>query len=159
MMLIAKAATADDSGADDMFLAEANRITVQLKKQAQEVADLEYKIESAHRASQPAMADVWAQLRDGVEQLDPVARTQARRLVVDTFKSIELKRVTWHGEDLIELRLTSKRDVIKGFRIDWKTGAWHSEVAVDDTHHDALTREQAPRKPRRAKATAALAAA
>jgi hypothetical protein len=45
--------------------------------------------------------------------------------------------------------------VIKGFRIDRKTGAWHSEVIVETSQHEALK----PRRQTRTRRAATAAAA
>ncbi|KAK48205.1 integrase [Caballeronia jiangsuensis] len=150
-LLDAIEAAGDDTPA--MFIQRARKREIELKTQQQAVADLEYKIESAHRASRPAMAEVWAKLRNGVEQLDPAARTKARLLVVDTFKRIEIKRATDRGQDLIEIRLESKQNVRRGFLIDRKTGAFYRGDHVENESIIAKPTTR-PTRARRVKAAA-----
>ncbi|MCG7402010.1 recombinase family protein [Caballeronia zhejiangensis] len=116
-----------------------------LKAHQASVTKHEFALVPLDRTSKPAMAQRWIELREDVTRLDAAARTQARQLVLDTFKRIDIRPVTRKNEELIELRLTSKHDVIRGFLIDRKTGAWHSETIVDDPKHQALTRRRQPR--------------
>jgi hypothetical protein len=120
----------------------------QLKTNHATVAKYEFDLVALDRTSRPAMADRWIELRDDVTRLDASARTKARQLVLDTFKRIDIRPITRRGEELIELRLTSKHDVIKGCLIDRKTGAWRGEVIVDDPKHQALKTRRHPRAPK-----------
>ncbi|WP_250477596.1 recombinase family protein [Caballeronia sp. INML1] len=127
------------------LVTKLKELEAQLRTKQANVAKHEFELVALDRTTRPAMADRWLELRDDITKLDTTARTQARQLVLDTFKRIDIKPVTERGEELIELRLTSKHDVIRGFRIDRKTGAWHSEVIVDDPKHQALKPRRQPR--------------
>ncbi|KXU94197.1 hypothetical protein CR51_27385 [Caballeronia megalochromosomata] len=130
-----------------MLLSQMRSLQRRLEGEETRVANVEFELAALHRNSTPAMAEIWAALRDGVVQLDPAARIKARQLVADTFKSIEIEKVTWHGDELIYLRLTSKRGVIRQLHVDRKTGERRDIVVETD---QTLKPRRKPAKTRNA---------
>ncbi|BAO89064.1 recombinase family protein [Caballeronia cordobensis] len=130
----------DSKGAGAKVIRERiAKLSTDVDERTAQVSHLEYELASLHRHSTPAVAEVWAALRKSVTQLDNEARIKARQLVADTFARIEIGLA---HVDLIELRLVSKRDVVRTLQIDRKTGERRDENVVEDPQHEAL-------KPRR----------
>ncbi len=133
-------AGADDGETPIVILDEVRKLTKQLDADKRKVSDFEHELESLSRHARPAIADAWAQLREGVEALDTDARTKARQFVVDTFKRIE---VCLADRSRLGLCFVSKRDIMVILWIDRKTGEYIREpqfepVALEDSKHPAL---------------------
>ncbi|MCG7403054.1 recombinase family protein [Caballeronia zhejiangensis] len=119
------------------------QLTNEHREWSEKAARFEHDLATMNRHSTPEVAHEWAKLRDGVARLDNEARTKARQLVADTFVRIEIGLA--HA-DLIELRLVSKRDVVRVLTIDRKTGERRDQMTVENTRHAALARRTKKQK-------------
>ncbi|WP_250532393.1 recombinase family protein [Caballeronia sp. ATUFL_F1_KS39] len=142
-----------DDNDTDVYRERVKQRKAEQKQQEQHVLDLKYRIESVDRAAHPKMAEVWRDLREGVERLDNQARTKARQLVFDTFAEIRIKR-TKTNADVLMIVLRSRRDVIRVFYIDRKTGERVRDETVEE-YVEELTHRRSTRRGRAAPAKAA----
>ena len=131
------AAASDESETPASMKKFLRKLEDRLAAEKLKVSGYEHDLEALHRHSQPAVAEVWDELREGVEMLDSTARTKARQLVADTFARIE---VSLASPDMIGLRLVSKRDIVRILWIDRKTGERRDQVTIENTAHAALAK-------------------
>lgn len=123
------AAASDDGETPESLLAQVRSFEKQLAAEKVKVTEYEYELEALHRHSQPAAAEIWAGLREGVELLDNAARTKARQLVADSFRRIEVSLV---HPLMIGLKLVSKREIERTLWIDRVTGDLLDQIEIED---------------------------
>ncbi|MFX1766159.1 recombinase family protein [Paraburkholderia sp. A1RI-2L] len=124
------AAASDDDETPESMMQFIRKLDSRLRAEKLKVTGYEHEIEALSHQSQPAAAQAWAELREGVDSLDIEARTKARQLVANTFKRIEVSLLdpAWVG-----MKLVSKRDVTRILWINRKTGELMDQVTVEDT--------------------------
>ncbi|WP_233849508.1 recombinase family protein [Paraburkholderia sp. HD33-4] len=108
----------------------------QLALERKAVAALDSELAVVRRLPVPASAEAWAKLTAGVHALDPDARREARRLVLDTFAKVEIHmhgfRPVAEGETPpIGMVLVSRVGVSRRLEIDRRTGALLGGVDAD----------------------------
>ncbi|WP_233869543.1 recombinase family protein [Paraburkholderia adhaesiva] len=134
------AAASDDSVTPEAMKAFTRELQERLGAEQRKVSDYEHELESLSRHARPAVADAWAELREGVEALDPDARMKARQLVMDTFRRIEISLA---DRERIGLCFVSKRDIVVVLWLDRKTGEYVQDpifepVLLENSNHAAL---------------------
>ncbi|KGS78400.1 recombinase zinc beta ribbon domain protein [Burkholderia pseudomallei MSHR7334] len=113
-------------------LRRIRELEAQLQRDRNEISSLEDRL-AAESSAMPAVAQAWAELVEGVEELNYDARMQARQLVADTFSRIV---VYHHGftpranSNTIGLLLVGKRGVTRLIKIDRKTGKWKAAEEI-----------------------------
>ncbi|MCP1289804.1 recombinase family protein [Chromobacterium sp. S0633] len=125
---------AGSSAAPRTFLKKASELEASLDKNRQQCATLEYELTQAtQRQMQPAAAEQWAALVDGVKALDNTARLTAKKLVADTFERIIVYtngirpgngRAKSNKAPPIDIVLIPKGGAPRTLRINRTTGQW-----------------------------------
>lgn len=145
---VTEAMLADNDAAPLAFARKARELEAQLADEQKLTETIEYELASIATNSTPALAEAWAALVKGVEDLDYDARTQARQLVADTFSRIVVFRQGFdltHKEDSrIGLLLIAKHGNTRLLNIDRKTGAW---CAAEDIDVSSLASREIPLPP------------
>lgn len=120
----------DDGPTPIVFVRKARELEQQLAGQRQAVADAEHELAAVASVSEPALAEAWAVLVDGVEALDSDARLKARQLVMDTFEKVVLytKGVDADSSKEMDLLLVPKGGAPRLLRINRRTGEWRQGV-------------------------------
>ncbi|WP_368622724.1 recombinase family protein [Paraburkholderia sp. BR13444] len=108
----------------------------QLAIERKKVAAFDSELAVVRQMPLPASADAWVKLTAGVHALDPDARRDARRLVLDTFQRIEIHMHGFHpvaeGETpSIGLVLVSKAGVSRRLEIDRRSGEFLSGTEAE----------------------------
>ncbi|WP_233854306.1 recombinase family protein [Paraburkholderia sp. HD33-4] len=147
------AAGIDDQETPELLVAHTRKLQAQLGAERNRVTECEHELEALQRLSHPAVAQVWAELREGVEALNTDARMKVRRMISDTFKRIEIALPA--DRTRIGVRFVSKHDIQAIVWLDRKTGEYLTDpvcepVEVDDRNHAALENDPRPRRTRRA---------
>ncbi|MFM0405197.1 recombinase family protein [Paraburkholderia dipogonis] len=132
---ITDAMLADSDAAPLAFARKARELEAQLADEQKLIEALEYELASTAKNATPALAEAWAALVSGVEDLDYDARTQARQLVADTFSRIVVFRkgfvLTDDDESTIGLLLIARHGNTRMLNIDRKSGAWRAAEDID----------------------------
>ncbi|MGF6937001.1 DNA invertase Pin-like site-specific DNA recombinase [Paraburkholderia sp. UCT70] len=126
---------ADSDAPPVAFVRKARELESQLTAEQKVIETLEHELAASANNATPAVAEAWAMLVHGVEQLDYEARTQARQLVADTFSKIVVFRKGFdlanNSEDTIDLLLIAKHGNTRILRVDRRTGAWKAAEDLD----------------------------
>ncbi|PMS27317.1 recombinase family protein [Paraburkholderia rhynchosiae] len=132
---ITDAMLADSDAPPVAFAKKARELEALLAAKQKEIEALEHELAASANNTTPAAAEAWADLVQGVEELDYEARTQARQLVADTFSKIVVFRkgfdLTNNPDDTIDLLLIAKHGNTRMLRIDRRTGAWNAAEDLD----------------------------
>lgn len=123
----------DAGAAPAAVLARIRDLEAQSARLRGEVDALERQLSSVAVAP-PGAAQAWADLAEGVRELDYDARMKARRLVSETFSRI----VVYHrgfspneGDKTIGLLLIAKRGTTRMLTVHRKTGEWQTAEDID----------------------------
>ena len=119
------------------FVKKAKELEAQLEQAQKELRAAEIELAGNTAKGNPAKAEAWAALAEGVEMQDYDQRMIARKLVGETFARIV---VYHHGIDpedddagpVIDLLLISKTGNTRSLRINRRTGA---VIYADDVAH------------------------
>lgn len=132
---VTDAMLSDSDAAPLAFIRKARELETQLESEQETIETLEHELATTANNATPAVAEAWAALVQGVEELDYDARTQARQLVADTFSRIVIYRKGFELADTedssIGLLLIAKHGNTRLLRIDRKTGAWKAAEDLD----------------------------
>lgn len=120
------------------FRRRARELEQTLLQRQADVEALESELAALANSPPPAVAEAWASLIQGVESLDPDARTKARQLVADTFERIAIYHRgtspvpgrSWGGT--IDLVLVGKRGTSRLLHVDRRTGDWRAGEEVSN---------------------------
>jgi len=127
---ITDAMLSDTEEAPLAFARKARELEAQLAAEQKLVETLQHELAASSRNATPAVAEAWAALVSGVEELDYDARTRARQLVADTFSRIVVFRKGFdlanNPDDSIDLQLIAKHGNTRMLHIDRRTGAWRA---------------------------------
>lgn len=118
----------DDGPAPLTFVRKARELEQQLAKQKGELLQAEQSLGAVASTKEPALAEVWAELAEGVKAMDQTARMQARQLVANTFERFVfyMQGVDQTATKTMDLLMIPKVGQARLLRIDRKTGAWHA---------------------------------
>ncbi|TCG06286.1 hypothetical protein BZM27_27550 [Paraburkholderia steynii] len=123
---LALALAEDGSGKDGpgAVMKLLHDLEAQRDKELDAVKSLEHELAALRGAAEPAAADAWAALVEGVLQLDHEARTKARQLVADAFSKIVIYQHGYEGDEgqVMRVVLCSKRGVMRELTIDRHSG-------------------------------------
>jgi hypothetical protein len=115
------------------FARKARELEAQLATEQKAIETLEHELAASANTATPAVAEAWANLVQGVEDLDYSARMQARQLVADTFSRVVIYR---SGFDLannpdksIDVLLIARHGATRLLHVHRRTGAW---IAAED---------------------------
>ncbi len=122
---VTEALLSDDGPAPLVFVRKARELEEQLGRDRAKLLQSEQSLSAVASIKEPALAEVWRELAEGVRNLDQDARMQARRLVADTFRRIVVytKGVDQEGKHL-DMLLVPRGGQSRLLRIDNRTGAW-----------------------------------
>jgi len=127
------------NGEIDMFVQLARDLQIEEKNLVELVETAERELSAASRAAINGTNKDWKKLAKGVADQDDEARTQARKLVSDTFEKILFYvkgvRPRKTGPKILEMTLIAKGGEPRTLRINDK-GEWDDGLAI--THKDAL---------------------
>lgn len=136
---ITDAMLADLDAAPLAFARKARELEAKLATEQKAIETLKHELAVSANNATPAVAEAWAALVQGVEDLDYDARMQARQLVADTFRRIVVFR---QGFDLasneantIDVMLIARHGATRLLRIHRRTGAW---IAAEDVISDDI---------------------
>ncbi|CAE6693751.1 hypothetical protein R69619_00375 [Paraburkholderia nemoris] len=125
---ITDAILADSDAPPVAFAKKARELEALLAAEHKGIEALEHELAACANNTTPAAAEAWAELVQGVEELDYDSRTQARQLVADTFSKIVVFRkgfdLTHNPYDTIDLLLVAKHGNTRMLRVDRRSGAW-----------------------------------
>lgn len=126
---LSAALMADDDGvAPLIFVRKARDLEEQLASKRKDIQRAERELAAVANNQRPELADAWAKLKAGVDDLDFDSRMKARRLVGDTFERIVIYHHGMNAADrtdkFIDLLMVGKGGQPRLIRIDRKTGAW-----------------------------------
>lgn len=117
---LARALAEDDGAAPAAVLRQIRVLEAEAEAERKSINGLERELSPSMQAT-PDMADRWLELIEGVGNLDPAARMEAREMVRASFSRI----VLWHSEDggrAFDLELTARGGGSMRMRFDRKTG-------------------------------------
>lgn len=128
---VSEALIASEGGAAPLvFVRKARDLEAQLAARQKEVAQSERELLAVSNRHQPALAEAWLQLVEGVESLDYASRMKARQLVGETFERIVIYHRGMQAQDrtgkFIDVLLVGKGAQPRLLRVDRKTGEWKS---------------------------------
>ncbi|MFM0595311.1 recombinase family protein [Paraburkholderia dilworthii] len=124
---------ADRDAAPAAFARKARELEALLDAEKSKVQGLEHELAATAGTATPALADAWAQLATGVEQLDYEARTQARQLVADTFSRIMIFHrgfLPTEETRTIGILLIAKHGNTREITVDRRTGEWEASTTI-----------------------------
>lgn len=132
---VSEALMADESGAAPLvFVRKARELEAQLALKQKEVGQAERELVAVSHRGQPALADAWADLVEGVNALDYGARMKARQLVSETFERIVIYHRGMQDPDrkgkFIDVLLVGKGGQPRLLRINRTTGEWQAGVGA-----------------------------
>lgn len=126
----------EDTGAAPMaFARKARDLEDAIAGHERDIARIEAELARLARADTPALAEAWAELREGCLALEEAPRLKVRQMVADTFERIVIchhgfEPNEWDGKT-VDLLLVAKSGATRALSVDRKTGAWRSAVDWD----------------------------
>lgn len=116
-----------EGGAPATFIKRGRELEEQRAQLQRRVAEAEQQLAQVARADLDGADDRWRTIAEGVDALDYAARTQARKLIVDTFERI----VVWHSglrpdkapKGTIDIMFKARGGDSRTLRID-ASGGW-----------------------------------
>lgn len=132
---VSEALMADESGAAPLvFVRKARELEAQLAVKQKEAGQAERELVAVSHRGQPALAEAWADLVEGVNALDYGARMKARQLVSETFERIVIYHRGMQEPDrkgkFIDVLLVGKGAQPRLLRINRTTGEWQAGVGA-----------------------------
>lgn len=115
------------------FARKARELEAKLADEHAAIEAAEQGLALLARREAPAVAEAWAEIRDGALAMDEAARLRARQLVADTFERI----VIYHrgapavaNSKTLDVLLIAKGGTARSLRVDRKTGAWRAATTT-----------------------------